>query len=116
MTLSHGLALEQSDIEIYMMSPLMILQQCIYASANYFSFELEYSLDLSCRSEQVQLFIYFMLKYAMEVLLAESSVITAYYFIWSTRNVAIFLACLGLTVLPVNVIVGSYLSNIFEER
>ncbi|KAL8495395.1 hypothetical protein ACS0TY_019514 [Phlomoides rotata] len=67
-------------------------------------------------SIKVQLFIYFMLKYAMEVLLAESSVITEYYFIWSTSNVAIFLACLGLTVLPVNVIVGSYLSNMFEER
>ncbi|KAG8391739.1 hypothetical protein BUALT_Bualt01G0218400 [Buddleja alternifolia] len=67
-------------------------------------------------SVKVQLFIYFMLKYAMEVLLAESSVVTAYYFLWSTSNVAIFLACLGLTVLPVNVIVGSYLSNILEER
>ncbi|KAL3536890.1 hypothetical protein ACH5RR_000256 [Cinchona calisaya] len=67
-------------------------------------------------SVKVQLFIYFMLKYAMEILLAESSVITAYYFIWSSSNVAIFLACLGLTVLPVNVFVGSYLSNIFEER
>ncbi|KAL3649512.1 hypothetical protein CASFOL_005915 [Castilleja foliolosa] len=67
-------------------------------------------------SVKVQLFIYFMLKYAMEVLLAESSVITAYYFIWSSSNVAIFLASLGLTVLPVNVIVGSYLSNMFEER
>ncbi|KAH6830794.1 Major Facilitator Superfamily with SPX domain-containing protein [Perilla frutescens var. hirtella] len=67
-------------------------------------------------SVKVQLFIYFMLKYAMEVLLAESSVITAYYFIWSSSNVAIFLASLGLTVLPVNVLVGSYLSNMFEER
>lgn len=57
-----------------------------------------------------------MLKYAMEILLAESSVVTTYYFIWSTSNVAIFLACLGLTVLPVNILVGSYLSNMFEER
>lgn len=57
-----------------------------------------------------------MLKYAMEILLAESSVITGYYFIWSTSSVAIFLACLGLTVLPVNIIVGNYISNIFEER
>ncbi|CAN0921357.1 SPX domain-containing membrane protein At4g22990 [Linum grandiflorum] len=65
---------------------------------------------------KVQLFVYFMLKYAMEILLAESSLITGYYFIWSTRSVAIFLACLGLTVLPVNVVVGSYISNIFEER
>lgn len=67
-------------------------------------------------SVKVQLLIYFMLKYAMEILLSESSVITTYYFIWSTSNVAIFLACLGLTVLPVNILVGSYLSNIFEER
>lgn len=65
---------------------------------------------------QVQLFVYFMLKYAMEIVLAESSVITAYYFVWSTSSVAIFLACLGLTVLPVNIVVGSYISNIFEER
>ncbi|KAL9435017.1 hypothetical protein AB3S75_021307 [Citrus x aurantiifolia] len=67
-------------------------------------------------SVKVQLFVYFMLKYAMEILLAESSVITEYYFIWSTSRVAIFLACLGLTVLPVNIIVGNYISNIFEER
>ncbi|XP_038876416.1 SPX domain-containing membrane protein At4g22990-like isoform X2 [Benincasa hispida] len=67
-------------------------------------------------SVKVQLFVYFMLKYAMEIVLAESSIITGYYFVWSTTNVAVFLACLGLTVLPVNIIVGSYLSNLFEER
>ncbi|KAK9910620.1 hypothetical protein M0R45_034576 [Rubus argutus] len=67
-------------------------------------------------SVKVQLLIYFMLKYAMEIVLAESSLITGYYFIWSTSSVAIFLACLGLTVLPVNVLIGSYVSNIFEER
>jgi len=65
---------------------------------------------------QVQLFIYFMLKYAMEILVAESSVVTGHYFIWSTTSVAFFLAFLGLTVLPVNVIVGNYISNMFEER
>lgn len=57
-----------------------------------------------------------MLKYAMEILLAESSVVTTHYFIWSAGNVAIFLAFLGLTVVPVNIFVGSYLSNLFEER
>ncbi|KAF1884212.1 hypothetical protein Lal_00035281 [Lupinus albus] len=67
-------------------------------------------------SVKVQLFVYFMLKYAMEIVLAESSLITEYYFIWSTSNVAIFLACLGLTVLPVNIVIGNYISNIFEER
>ncbi|KAG8496015.1 hypothetical protein CXB51_009108 [Gossypium anomalum] len=67
-------------------------------------------------SVKVQLLIYFMLKYAMEILLSESSVITTYYFSWSTSTVSIFLACLGLTVLPVNIVVGSYISNMFEDR
>ncbi|KAL9231048.1 hypothetical protein vseg_006318 [Gypsophila vaccaria] len=67
-------------------------------------------------SVKVQLLIYFMLKYAMEILLSESSVVTTYYFGWSTSSVAIFLASLGLTVLPVNIVVGSYISNMFQER
>ncbi|CAK8531155.1 unnamed protein product [Lathyrus sativus] len=67
-------------------------------------------------SVKVQLFVYFMLKYVMEILLAESSLVTEYYFVWSTTKVAVFLACLGLTVLLVNIIIGSYISNIFEER
>ncbi|PKA60841.1 SPX domain-containing membrane protein [Apostasia shenzhenica] len=65
---------------------------------------------------RVQLLIYFMLKFGMEILLSESSVITAYYFNWTTSSVALFLAILGLTVLPVNAIVGTYLSNMFEDR
>ncbi|OEL32692.1 SPX domain-containing membrane protein [Dichanthelium oligosanthes] len=67
-------------------------------------------------SVKTQLLIYFMLKYAMEILLSESSVVTTYYFSWTTSAVAIFLAILGLTVLPVNVIVGSYITNLFEDR
>ncbi|KAI3914879.1 hypothetical protein MKX01_018048 [Papaver californicum] len=64
-------------------------------------------------SVKAQLLIYFMLKYAMEILLSES---TTYYFSWPTSSVAIFLACLGITVLPVNIFVGSYISNMFEDR
>ncbi|XP_073133174.1 SPX domain-containing membrane protein At4g22990-like isoform X1 [Henckelia pumila] len=67
-------------------------------------------------SVKVQLLIYFMLKYAMEILLSESSVITTYYFGWTTGTVSIFLACLGLMVLPINFIVGSYISNMYEDR
>lgn len=67
-------------------------------------------------SVKVQLLIYFMLKYVMEILLSESSVVTTYYFNWSTSTVAVFLACLGLTVLPVNIVVGNYISNMFEDR
>ena len=65
---------------------------------------------------QVQLLIYFMLKYAMEILLSESSVISSYYFGWTTSEVSIFLASLGLTVLPINIVVGSYISNMYEDR
>ncbi|CAL5185145.1 unnamed protein product [Lathyrus oleraceus] len=67
-------------------------------------------------SVKVQLLIYFMLKYVMEILLSESSVVTTYYFNWSTSTVAVFLACLGLTALPVNLVVGNYISNMFEDR
>ncbi|KAF8780771.1 hypothetical protein HU200_000711 [Digitaria exilis] len=67
-------------------------------------------------SVKVQLLIYFMLKYAMEILLSESSVVTSYYFGWNTSTIAVFLAILGLTVLPVNAVVGTYISNMFEER
>uniref|UniRef100_A0ACD5Z2B8 Uncharacterized protein n=2 Tax=Avena sativa TaxID=4498 RepID=A0ACD5Z2B8_AVESA len=67
-------------------------------------------------SVKVQLLIYFMLKFTMEILLSESSVVTSFYFNWSTSSVAIFLAVLGLTVLPVNIIVGSYITNLFEDR
>ncbi|TVU08864.1 hypothetical protein EJB05_42287, partial [Eragrostis curvula] len=67
-------------------------------------------------SVKVQLLIYFMLKYAMEILLSESSVVTSYYFGWNTSTIAVFLAILGLTVLPVNAVVGTYISNMFEDR
>ncbi|KAF5478344.1 hypothetical protein F2P56_004909 [Juglans regia] len=67
-------------------------------------------------SVKVQLLIYFMLKYVMEILISESSVVTTYYFQWSTSSVAIFLASLGLTVLPVNIVIGNYISNMFEDR
>jgi hypothetical protein len=71
---------------------------------------------LFSETSQVQLLIYFMLKFAMEILLSESSVVTTFYFKWTTSTVAIFLAVLGLTVLPVNVIVGSYVTNLFQDR
>lgn len=65
---------------------------------------------------QVQLLIYFMLKFSMEILLSASSVVTAHYFGWTSQSVSVFLALLGLTVLPINYVVGSYFSNSYEER
>ncbi|KAJ3672481.1 hypothetical protein LUZ60_007202 [Juncus effusus] len=67
-------------------------------------------------SVKVQLLIYFMLKFAMEILLSESSVVTTHYFSWNTSSVALFLFILGCTVLPVNAVVGTYISNMFEDR
>ncbi|KAM3259054.1 hypothetical protein ACQJBY_050681 [Aegilops geniculata] len=67
-------------------------------------------------SVKVQLLIYFMLKFSMEILLSESSVVTSHYFGWNTSSVAVFLAALGLTVLPINAVVGTYISNMFEDR
>ncbi|KAJ3680054.1 hypothetical protein LUZ60_016332 [Juncus effusus] len=67
-------------------------------------------------SVKVQLLIYFMLKFAMEILLSESSVVTSYYFDWSTSKIAVFLAILGFTVLPVNTFIGSYVTRLFEDR
>jgi hypothetical protein len=60
--------------------------------------------------------MHFMLKFAMEILLYESILVTARYFKWSTHSVALLLAFLGLTVLPVNWVTGSYTSNIFQDR
>ncbi|XP_051137652.1 SPX domain-containing membrane protein At4g22990-like [Andrographis paniculata] len=77
---------------------------------------LQSAYSLLTPSVKVQLLIYFMLKYAIEILLSESSVVTTYYFGWTTGTVSIFLACLGLTVLPVNFVVGGYISNMFEDR
>jgi hypothetical protein len=60
--------------------------------------------------------MHFMLKFAMEILLWEYSLATAHYFKWSTHSVALLLAFVGLTVLPVNWVIGSYTSNIFQDR
>uniref|UniRef100_A0A0C9S8G2 TSA: Wollemia nobilis Ref_Wollemi_Transcript_11264_2732 transcribed RNA sequence n=1 Tax=Wollemia nobilis TaxID=56998 RepID=A0A0C9S8G2_9CONI len=68
------------------------------------------------RPVKVMLLIYFMMKYTTEMVISESSVLTTYYFNWTTSTVAIFLAVIGLTVLPVNIIVGNYIGNMFEDR
>eukprot|EP00850_Spirogloea_muscicola_P014916 SM000110S18923 [mRNA] locus=s110:283319:287945:+ [translate_table: standard] len=64
----------------------------------------------------VLLFVYVTLKLAAEVLVSESSVITKYYFRWSTTKIGLFLFLEGLTVLPVSAVVGHYISNLYDER
>ncbi|KAG0605422.1 hypothetical protein M758_9G057600 [Ceratodon purpureus] len=65
---------------------------------------------------KILLWIYFMLKYASELLISESSISTQYYFDWTTSQVSVFLSVLGLTVLPISAVVGNCISNIYEDR
>lgn len=71
---------------------------------------------LVTRPVKVTLLVYFMLKYATEMVISESNVVATYYFNWTARSLAVYLALLGLTVLPVNIVVGNYISNMFEDR
>lgn len=71
---------------------------------------------LVTRPVKVTLLVYFMLKFATEMVISESNVVSTYYFEWSTGSLAVFLALLGLTVLPVNIVIGNYISNMFEDR
>lgn len=71
---------------------------------------------LSTSFFQVTLLVYFMLKFATEVLISESSIVTKYYFRWTPRSVGAFLSVLGLTVLPVNYLIGSFIGNVYEDR
>jgi hypothetical protein len=57
-----------------------------------------------------------MQKFAMEILLQEFILVTACYFKWSTHSVALLLTFLGLTVLPVIWVIGSYARDIFQDR
>jgi hypothetical protein len=50
------------------------------------------------RPVKILLWIYFMLKFASELLISESSILTDHYFGWRTSQVAVFLSLLGLTV------------------
>jgi hypothetical protein len=65
---------------------------------------------------KILLWIYFMLKFASELLISESSISTQYYFNWTNSQVSIFLSILGLTVLPISAVVGNCISNIYEDR
>jgi hypothetical protein len=57
-----------------------------------------------------------MLKFATEVLISESSIVTKLYFKWTPGSVGVFLSILGLTVLPCNYLIGSFIGNVYEDR
>ncbi|CAI5474421.1 unnamed protein product, partial [Closterium sp. Yama58-4] len=68
------------------------------------------------RPISVLLFMYFMIKFATEVLISESSLISKFYFQWTINDIGWFLGLLGLTVLPISSVVGNYITNIYEDR
>ncbi|XP_024536249.1 SPX domain-containing membrane protein At4g22990 [Selaginella moellendorffii] len=65
---------------------------------------------------QILLLVYFMLKFAVEMLVSESGIISEFYFQWSSSQVGYFLGALGLAVLPICAVVANYISNTFADR
>jgi MFS family permease len=61
------------------------------------------------------LWIYFILKLALESLLSSSATLTSFYFGWDAQTVGTFLAFLGLLMFPANMVVAK-LSHNYEDR
>jgi predicted MFS family arabinose efflux permease len=61
------------------------------------------------------LWIYFVLKLALECLLSSSATLTSFYFGWDAQTVGTFLAFLGLLMFPANMVVAK-LSHNYEDR
>jgi predicted MFS family arabinose efflux permease len=61
------------------------------------------------------LWIYFVLKLALESLLSSSATVTKLYFGWNAQHTGTFLAFLGLLMFPANMVVAR-LSNRYEDR
>ncbi|KAJ7550770.1 hypothetical protein O6H91_07G117600 [Diphasiastrum complanatum] len=65
---------------------------------------------------RILLTIYFMLKFASEILISESSLVAQLYFDWSSAKAGLFVGGLGLTVLPICALVANNISNKYEDR
>eukprot|EP00980_Cylindrotheca_fusiformis_P024592 scaffold12118_cov138-Cylindrotheca_fusiformis.AAC.9 len=61
------------------------------------------------------LWIYFVLKLALECLLSSSATVTKLYFSWNAQHTGTFLAFLGLLMFPANMVVAR-LSHRYEDR
>ena len=61
------------------------------------------------------LWIYFVLKLVLEILLSSSSTLTRFYFDWDAQSSGTFLAFLGLLMFPANMFVAR-LSHIYDDR
>eukprot|EP00536_Pseudo-nitzschia_multiseries_P008129 jgi/Psemu1/240912/estExt_Genewise1.C_2010016 len=63
----------------------------------------------------VSLWLYFVLKLVLEMLMSSSGTVTKYYFSWDSKQSGLFLACVALLMFPVNFAVAK-LSQKFEDR
>ena len=61
------------------------------------------------------LWIYFVLKLVLEILLSSSSTLTRFYFNWNAQSCGTYLAFLGLLMFPANMVVAR-LSNTYDDR
>jgi predicted MFS family arabinose efflux permease len=59
--------------------------------------------------------IYFLLKLVLEGVLSSSAILTSFYFGWNSNLVGIYLACLGLCMLPANLCVA-FLAKRYDDR
>jgi len=63
----------------------------------------------------VSLWMYFVLKLVLEMLMSSTSTIAKYYFSWDSKQSGLFLACVALLMFPVNFVVAK-LSQKYEDR
>jgi MFS family permease len=61
-------------------------------------------------------FIYFVLKLCLESVLSATSVLTGFYFGWDATVMGLYLATLGLLMLPANIIVAYFARQSYEDR
>lgn len=63
----------------------------------------------------ISLWLYFILKLVLEMLLSSSGIVTKFYFDWNQKNCGLFMAVVALLMFPVNMVVAK-LSQKYEDR
>jgi len=63
----------------------------------------------------VSLWMYFVLKLVLEMLMSSSGIVTKFYFDWGQKQCGLFMAAVALLMFPVNIVVAK-LSQKYEDR
>lgn len=64
----------------------------------------------------ITLAVYFLIEIADEIILSSAGLIATSYFDWTISHVGVFMAVLGLMVLPANFLVGAVSESGYEDR